>query len=196
MAELKEQRDENGFRILPKDPSGVILPFETPKYKYKVIKPGDPIGIARFLEYEKLQIPAGIGFTFAEIVEQLQRVERLLGSDKPLAEVRTEAILLVNSLRRGIVDLSRTRFSKTLVLATIFIYREGDDPKTWDMETAEDYLDDWQEAGISEQDFFLYCLAMVSGFSETYKNTKAEIEETEAALSGIISSGRPAAGSS
>jgi len=180
------QTTEEGFIILPKDAQGVLLPFETPKYKYKVIRPGNPLGIQRYLEFEKLQIPAGMGLSFAEIATTLRDIELLLGSDKPLAEVRLDAILKTNSLRRAIVDLSRTRFSKTLYLATIFIYREGDDPGTWDMDRATEYLEDWQEAGISEQDFFLLSLSLVSGFSKVYNDIKQEIEETQAGLSGTI----------
>lgn len=184
----KAETTPDGLIILPKDAQGVILPFETPKHKYKVIRPGNPIGIQRYLEFEKLQIPAGMGFSFAEIVTVLKEIELLLGSDKPLAEIRTEAILKTNSLWRGVVDLSKTRFSKTLYLATIFIYREGDDLAKWDMDTATEYLEDWKEAGISETDFFYLSLAMVSEFSRIYGSIKQEVEATEVELWGTTSS--------
>lgn len=184
----QQERTEEGFIILPKDAQGIILPFETKNHKYKVIRPGNPIGIQRYLEFEKLQIPAGMGLSFAEIAGVLKELELLLGSDKAFAEIRTEAILKANSLRRGIVDLSKTRFSKALYLATIFIYRDGDDLSKWDMETATEYLEDWKEAGISETDFFYLSLRMVNGFSKIYGSIKQEIAQTEVVLSGTTSS--------
>jgi hypothetical protein len=180
-----EQRDEHGFIRLPRDQQGVLLPFSTKNHKYRVIRPGEPIGIARYLEYERLQIPTGLGTSFAEITDAIKRVETLLGSDGPLAEVRTEAILTLNSLRRGIIDLSRSRYSKALYMATIFIYRDGDNPKIWEMERATDYLNDWQEAGLSEQDFFMFSLAMVKGFTDRYNDLRAEAERTAVKLTGI-----------
>lgn len=181
MAELKTRA------VVPmkKDEQGILLPFETAKYRYKVIRPDQPLGIQRWTEYEKLKIVLGAGKTFSAIIEAVEQVERLLGSDKPLAEVRVDAILTLNALRRGMVELSQARYNQAFYLASIFIYREGDDPLTWDIGRATEYIDDWAEEGLSEQDFFSFALATVSGFGEMYQRLKGQMREQEAALSAI-----------
>lgn len=178
MAELK-------IRQLEKDQNGIILPFETSKGKYFVIQPGAPIGIQRWTEYERLKIVLGTGKSFSALIETIGNIEKLLGSDKPLADVRVEAILTLNSLRRGLVEMSKERYNQALYLATIFIYREGDDPLTWDFDRATEYIRDWAAEGLSEQDFFAFALSTVNGFREQLSKIQAEIRREEARLSGI-----------
>lgn len=185
----KTQPDAAGkkppIRNLEKDAAGNLLPFKTSKHAYNPIKVGAPIGIRRWTEYEKLRIVLGTGKTFSTLLEVIQSVELLLASDKPLPEIRLEAILTLNSLRRGLVDLSQSRFNQAFYLATIFIIREGDDPLNWSLELAERYIEDWASEGISEHDLFFFALNTVTGFREHYKIIKAELDREAERLSDI-----------
>lgn len=185
MDEINETKETKEIRNLPKDQSGVLLPFTTKKGKYNVIRPGDPIGIQRWTEYEKLKIVMGTGKTFTALIETLEKVEKMLGADKPFADIRVEAILTVNGMRRGIIELSRERYNQALYLASIFIWREGDDPLTWDINRATEYIEDWAGEGLNEQDFFSFALATVSGFNEIFKRLSRETAAQADALSGI-----------
>lgn len=176
------------IKNLPTGGDGLPTDFETKKHKYRVMRPGDPLGITRFSEYEKLQIAFGFGQSFAGILDVYGQIERLLGADKPFAEIRTEAILLVNSAKRSIVDMSAARYNKALYLATLFIVREGDDATKWDMHTAESYIQDWAEEGLSEQDFFMLSASAVRGFKETFNKIKGEVSREEERLSAITTS--------
>lgn len=178
------------IKNLPKGGDGLPIDFETSKHKYRVMKPGEPLGIARFSEYEKLQIAFGFGQSFAGILDVYNQIERLLGADKPFAEIRTDAILLVNSAKRSIVDMTAARYNKALYLATIFVVREGDDPTKWDMHTAEDYISDWSAEGLSEQDFFFLSASAVRGFKETFNKIKEQVAAEVERLSGITISSR------
>lgn len=170
---------------LGKDQNGIITDFETAKHKYRVIMPGKPLGIVRFTAYESMKIVFGTGNTFEGLMSALERLEKTLGGDQPFAEIRVDSILLVNSLRRGVLDMSKARFNQALYLASVFIYREGDDPNEWNFETATDYISDWAENGLSEQDFFFFAATVTSGFLQFYRKARAaNIAEMER-LSGF-----------
>ena len=176
------------IRGLEKDQDGVILPFKTKAGKYFVIRPGEPLGIQRWTEYERLKIVLGTGKTFSALIESLYAVEKLLGSDKPLAETRIEAILTLNGLRRGLIELSKERYNYALYMASVFIYREGDDPLTWSMDKATEYIEDWATEGLSELDFFSFAVATVTGLKKIYSDLKQEVEQETERLSGITTS--------
>lgn len=183
---MEETRDR--IRALEKDADGVILPFKTKKGKYFIIRPGEPLGIQRWMEYERLKIVLGTGKTFTGLIESIHAVEKLLGSDKPLAEIRLEAILTLNGLRRGLVELSKERYNYALYMATVFIYREGDDPLTWSQTKATEYIEDWAKEGLSEVDFFGFALSTVTGLREIYNGLKQEMDREAERLSGISTS--------
>lgn len=181
---------ERKTKELPKGADGLMTDFETKKHRYRVMRPGEPLGIQRFTEYEKLQSVFGFAQTFSGLLEVFTELETLLGADKPFSQIRTEAILLCNSAKRGIVDQSQSRFNKALYLASIFVVREGDDPLKWDIRTAEDYIQDWAEEGLSELDFFFLSASAVRGFKEAFNKISAEVRAEEERLSGITTSRR------
>jgi hypothetical protein len=174
------------LKKLPRDAAGNLSyePFEASGRKYRFIKPGDPIGIKKWQEYEKLKIVAGVGRSFVEIANTLKEVNALLGADKPFADIRTEGILLVDSLRRSIIDMSNERHSKFLYLCTIFIYRDGTNPAEWDFETATEVIEDWAAEGMDEQDLLFFSLCLIPGwqavFSELREKADAEAERLSA----------------
>ncbi len=179
-----------GTKSLPKGADGLLTDFSTSRHRYKVMRPGEPLGIQRFTEYEKLQSVFGFGQSFAGILEVFGGLEKLLGADRPFSEIRTEAILLCNSAKRGIVDQSRARFNKALYLATIFVVRDDDDPLKWDERLAEEYIEDWAAEGLSEIDFFTLSASAVSGFKEAFNKISADVRAQEERLSAITISRR------
>lgn len=173
---------------LERDADGNLLPFKTKNHKYTPIQAGSPIGINRWTQYEKLRVILGTGHDFISITDTLRDVEKMLAADKPFDEIRLEAILLINSLRRGVVDLSKARFNKAFYMATLFILRDGDDLKEWTVEKAEDYIEDWQAAGVNEEDLFFFALGRVAGFKERYREMRDQISREQAALLAITGS--------
>lgn len=178
------------IRHLEKDQDGVILPFTTKRGKYYVIRPGEPLGIQRWTEYERLKIVLGTGKTFSALIEGLHSVEKMLAADNPFADIRLDAILTINALRRGLVELSKERYNYALYMATVFIYREGDDPLTWSMDKATEYIEDWAGEGLSEHDFFSFAVATVTGLKKIYSDLKREMDRETERLSGITTSAK------
>lgn len=177
MNETKEQFKP--IKKLARDANGGLSyePFTANGNTYRFIRPGDPIGIRKWTEYEKLKIVVGTGQTFAGIVQGYQQMNDLLGADKEFAKIRTEAILLNDSYKKAVLDMSKDRYNKAFYLCTIFIYRDGDDPYKWDLNTAESYISDWVEENISEQDLFFFAMLLTPGFSKIFQDLKKEADE-------------------
>ena len=174
---MKEEKQTfKPIKNLGRDANGGLSyePFTANGHKYHFIRPGDEIGIRKWTEYEKLKIVVGTGQTFAGIVEAFKQITDLAGQDKEFSKIRTELILLADSYRKAILDMSAARYNKAFYLCTIFIYREGDDPHKWDMNTAESYIADWMDENVSEQDLFFFAMLLTPGFNRVYQELSEE----------------------
>lgn len=179
MSEKTKEKTFKPIKKLGRDPNGWLSyePFTANGNTYHFIRPGDEIGIKKWTEYEKLKIVVGTGQTFAGIVEAFKQITDLAGADKEFAKIRTELILLADSYRKAILDMSAARYNKAFYLCTIFIYRAGDDPYSWDLNRAESYISDWVAENMSEQDFFLFAMLLIPGFSKVFQGLNAEAAE-------------------
>ena len=155
---VKFDRDENG--------NMTYAPFKANGKTFKFIKPGDPIGIAKWSEYQKLQIVVGGGVTFADLIVGLREHKKLLSSDQPFSDIRSEAIVWADSTIKGLIDMSQARYDKAFYLASIFIYEDGKDPYAWDMEIAGKMVEDWAIGRVSEEDLFFFALNQVEGWKQ------------------------------
>lgn len=151
--------------------------------KYRFIKPGDPIGIRKWTEYEKMKVVAGVGKTFAEMVKYLKDHKSLLGGDTPFEKIRVEAILATDSVQKGILEMSKERYNKAFFLCSLFIYPDGTDPYTWDADKATEMIEDWEAERISEIDLFFFASLLIPGYRQTFKELQEEAERVTARLS-------------
>jgi hypothetical protein len=171
---------------LQRDDAGNLLPFSTPKHNYTPIKIGNPVGVTRWTEYEKLAIVLGTGKTFSQIIEWMEGHEKQLAANKDFAEIRLECILEVNSLRRSFVEMSQARSSYAFYLATLFIVEDNDPaPLEWSIAKADKIIEDWRTSGVNEQDLFFFALNLVVGYKEFYKKERARAEAEAERLSVI-----------
>lgn len=179
------------IKNLSRDPNGSLSyePFTANGHKYCFIRPGDPLGIKKWTMYSKLKNVFSTGQTFASIVEGHNQMADILGADKPFAQIRTEAILLNDSYKKAILDMSKDKYDKAFYLCSIFIYREGDDPYEWDINTAERDIAEWLSDRINEQDLFFFAMLLTPGYNKVLNELRSEAErkaEQMARLSGGI----------
>ena len=167
---VKFDRDENG--------NMTYAPFKANGKTFKFIKPGDPIGIAKWSEYQKLQIVVGGGVTFADLIVGLREHKKLLSSDQPFADIRSEAIVWADSTIKGLIDMSQARYDKSFYLASIFIYEDGKDPYAWDMEIAGKMVEDWAIGRVSEEDLFFFAMLQIPAWRQIFQelSERAEME--------------------
>ena len=167
---VKFDRDENG--------NMTYAPFKANGKTFKFIKPGDPIGIAKWSEYQKLQIVVGGGVTFADLIVGLREHKKLLSSDQSFADIRSEAIVWADSTIKGLIDMSQARYDKAFYLASIFIYEDGKDPYAWDMEIAGKMVEDWAVGRVSEEDLFFFAMLQIPAWRQIFQelSERAEME--------------------
>lgn len=167
-----------------RDPNGNLTyePFTANGKTFRFIKPGDPIGIAKWSEYQRLQIVVGGGVTFADLIVGLREHKKLLSSDQPFSDIRSEAIVWADSQIKGLIDLSQHRYDKAFYLATIFIYEDDTDPQIWDMNIAAKMVEDWAVGGVNEQDLFFFAMLQIPTWS-TVLNELSEQVSREGARS-------------
>lgn len=174
------------IKDLEREPNGMLsmVPFTANGKVYKFIKPGSPIGIKKWTEYEKLKIVVGSGKTFGEIATYLSGHKNLLGADRPFAEIRTEAILATDSAQKAIIEMSKERYNQAMYLCTIFIYEEGKDPYHWDIEMATNMVEDWERERINEHDLFFFASLLIPKFRQIFKELQDEAERQAENLLG------------
>jgi hypothetical protein len=168
------ERDNNG--------NLAYTPFMANGRLYRFVKPGHPIGIMKWTEYEKMKVVAGVGKTFSEIVKYLKEHKSLLGSDSSFEKIRVEAILATDSVQKGILEMSKERYNKAFMLCSLFIYRDGTDPYLWDAELATEMIADWEAERISELDLFFFASLLIPGYRQTFKELQEEAERVTAKL--------------
>lgn len=173
------ERDQNG--------NMTYAPFKANGKTYKFIKPGDPIGIGKWSEYKKLSIVVGGGVTFADLIVGLREHKKLLSSDQPFSDIRSEAIIWADSQMKGLIDLSRARYDKSFYLASIFIYEEGKNPYEWDMDIAEAMVTDWADGFVSEEDLFFFAMLQIPAWKAILSELSEQAErEAGRSLVGIL----------
>ena len=96
----KVKQNFKPIKPLARDANGGLSyePFTANGRTYHFIRPGDPLGIRKWTEYEKLKIVVGTGQTFSGIVEAFKQITDLAGADKKFSEIRTE---LIAALKRN-----------------------------------------------------------------------------------------------
>ena len=176
---VKFDRDENG--------NMTYAPFKANGKTFKFIKPGDPIGIAKWSEYQKLQIVVGGGVTFADLIVGLREHKKLLSADQPFSEIRSEAIVWADSTIKGLIDMSQARYDKAFYLASIFIYEDGADPYAWDMEIAGKMVEDWAVGRVSEEDLFFFAMLQIPAWRAIFQELSERAErEAGRSLAAIL----------
>jgi hypothetical protein len=135
--------------------------FEANGNKYFITK---GVSIRRFEEYEKLQVLLSYGASHQEIFKHLRKAWDLLNENK-----RNDATIVLYNLMSGIERFqSDDRVHPALLISTLFINRENEDPGKWSKELALEKIKDWTEAGYDISSFFLLALNSLEGFKRTY----------------------------
>ncbi len=155
-------------------------PFEANGKKFRFIKPGDPVGVEKWKYYEELKIVVGSGATFADLINGFKAHKNLLASDQPFSEIRSEAIVWADSMMKGLIDLSKSRYDKAFYLCSIFIYRDGADPYEWSYEIAEGMVEDWAVGRVDEQDLFFFAMLLIPAWQQIFKELQEEGERQAA----------------
>lgn len=165
---VKFDRDDNG--------NMTYKPFKANGKTYKFIKPGDPIGIAKWSEYQKLSIVVGGGVTFADLIIGFRERKNFVSGNHTVEELRSELIVWFDSQIKGLIEMSQARYDKAFYLASIFIYEDGADPYAWDMEMAGKMVEDWAVGRVSEEDLFFFAMLQIPAWRLIFQELSEKAE--------------------
>lgn len=165
---VKFERDAGG--------NMTFAPFMANGKKYRFIKPGDSIGIEKYTHYQQLKIVVGAGVAFPDLISGLIGHKKLLAGDQAFADIRAEAIVWTDSVIKGLVDLSKSRYDKAFYLCSLFIFEDGKDPFEWSYDIAEEMIEDWKTEGIDEQDLFFFAALLLPGWRMILNGLQSEVD--------------------
>jgi hypothetical protein len=181
---MKEQ-SETQFKKLERDGNGNIVSIQGKKHKYRVFRPGEPIGIVRYSVYNKTSLALAVGQPMRMMFESDQAIMKLLTGSKSPEEKILETASLVMSRQKMVLEKSRLRYDLAFYQATVFAVREGDDPAVWSEEMANEYLDDWAPV-VDPEDIFFFSLSTVVGLNEHLRLARDAVLSQAGILSDYI----------
>lgn len=124
-------------------------------YKIRTVDQGVPIN--RWNAYEKMSVMFGYNATLEQLYANNKKTEDILADLICQNGKYTSKHLIQHTaqITNGLVETTNDKFSKALYFCTIFIIRDDEDIKDWDLEIARQKLEDWAQSKIDVNDFFL-----------------------------------------
>lgn len=177
MTELKTILNEDGTPVRTFQANGVT-------YKVRTLSEG--IGVKRYSLFRKAQAILGMGATFENLVNNLAQAEKFYNSIATKNPQLLDLGIILNNMKRGIVESSKERYDFAFWLCTLFIVREGEDLTQWVEADQEEKIKDWNAEGINEQDFLALALSTLTGFISTYKRFTAQLKEQAHTLTDSV----------
>jgi hypothetical protein len=166
---------QKGVRKLRTDANGDIMPFRANGTLYVPLAPGSGIPLGIWKEYEKMRMVVSFGRNFEQIVDSLNEIEQMLGSDMPLAQIRVKCILSINSIKRGVLELSSERQTVGAYMASLFIRADGQSFSEWSIEQADKAISDWIKEGITSDELFFFAVSRTVGLKAFYRKISSQL---------------------
>jgi len=144
--DLIQEQDWSNLRDLEPDTQEFIANGK----QYRVYS---SVSIDRWEQYELLQIEAGLGRTFDQLVGTLRDALQMcneVASGKP---VFADLAIMLRDQLVGLTLIDERRTPAILKLCTLFINREGEDVRYIDEGLMQSKIDDWRKEGISVRFF-------------------------------------------
>jgi hypothetical protein len=165
---LIQEQDWSNLRDLEPD----TQEFTANGKQYRVYS---SVSIDRWEQYELLQVEAGLGRTFEQLVGTLRDALQMcneVASGKP---VFADLAIMLRDQLVGLTLIDERRTPAILKLCTLFINREGEDVRFIDEGLMQSKIDDWRKEGISVRFFFGFALRSIPGFFEAYTELSRSI---------------------
>jgi len=166
--DLIQEQDWSNLRDLEPDTQEFIANGK----QYRVYS---SVSIDRWEQYELLQIEAGLGRTFDQLVGTLRDALQMcneVASGKP---VFADLAIMLRDQLVGLTLIDERRTPAILKLCTLFINREGEDVRYIDEGLMQSKIDDWRKEGISVRFFFGFALRSIPGFFEAFTELSRSI---------------------
>jgi hypothetical protein len=140
------------------------------------------LSIDRYEAYELLQVEIGMGRTFEQFNDEVNRAYELCNEVATGKKVFADLAVLLRDLSIGCSLLGQQQHHAVLKMCALFLVRDGEDLRTIDDQMIKDKIDDWRNEGIDMGYFFTFALLSIPGFLAAYKavsQTTSAGEKTE-----------------
>lgn len=152
---LKGIQLETGLKMMPRDAQGEIMAkFKTDKHTYKIL-PTDQVSLLRWHTFQQAGISAGTGRSFKAIIDAFNKssqlaVQRNVKHEDAIINIVTFNTATINEIK----DFSQERWEAIYYSCSVLIVKEGEDLRKWDIEEQNEKIQDWNEYGYINGDFF------------------------------------------
>ena len=126
--------------------------------------------LARFEEFEKLQVRVGYGVEFKQLFANMRKAFDYLNESQP-----ADAAIMLYNMMDGVKNKIDDRGNEVLDLCCLYICREGEDLRRYDPALNEEKKKDWREEGIMMKSFFSLASSLVNGFTPDLREASANI---------------------
>jgi hypothetical protein len=156
IAQYYATKQQNKIQRLVNEAGEFVSEFKAAGTTYYIRNPKEGLPLRRQRELEKMSVVVPFNAGLGEVVASLQRMKQicntLVGTSQSTPNL-TGLIEEIINLERGLADSNR-KWQASLIMCTLFIYRPGEDLRTWSMEDANSKIEDWAAEGLIEDDFF------------------------------------------
>lgn len=137
----------------------------------------DSLSIARFEQFEILQVRVGYGIDFNQLYENMVKCWDYLNKSKP-----ANASIILHNMMNGVANELNNRRNEVLLLCALFICRKDEDQSKYDEKLSLEKIKDWEEEGIEMKDFFSLAFSLVNNFIPVLNKVSKSISEMNGTL--------------
>lgn len=150
--------------------------FDANGHRYRVTS---TLSVARFEEFERLQVHVGFGKDFKTMYDRLKDAYDFMNKSKA-----ADAAVIVHNIINGIAQNLEKRDHPILQLCALFLNREDEDVSVFDPDLSKQKVDDWRKEGYAVEDFFQLAFNLVDGFIDIYEGLIQNISQKVEGMSG------------
>lgn len=147
--------------------------------KFIIRSPNEGIGIYRFSKMEDMGGVLGFDASFKSLVKSQKKYEEIYHEDIPASFKAKKMLLNSHAVLDGITSAAKNRYAKAFFMCTLFIVRPEEDLTKWNQDYSQAKIDDWNAAGLNEQDFLDLALNILPGFISAYKQQNKKMISLE-----------------
>jgi hypothetical protein len=166
-----------GAKDLPRHPEtgGILNVFQANGNKYYILTPQDAFPVSRFGWFSKFAMQFMANADFTNAYQRRVKMRELLNDFAARRSEYTDLVLANEAEAEEVRKMSEMRYTPALYMATLFIYREGEDAAMWTMAQAEEKIEDWAAEGLGINDFFTLSGVFVAAYSDLLTELWAQV---------------------
>lgn len=126
---------------------------------YYIRNPKEGLPLRRAMELEKMSVVIPFNAGLGEVVASLQRMKGIVNGFAGAGNMNIAGLIeeIVN-LEKGLRGEGDRKYPASLMMCTLFIFEPNEDLRTWDVQSANQKIDNWVMEGLLFEDFFLLAM--------------------------------------